>query len=350
MQTRREIVAAQIDHIETGFVPYRIDFDKDAAKKMDDHFGNGDWRKEIVPCIDFIDGTFDTWDNMKPIDPQRPDRYGDPYGSTWIWNDTIASVEHPILEKIPLEEYRWPTLEDFWWPEKEQGILKRALEDNGQYKVGSIGAGWYELSWRLTGVEEALMMMVSEPEEYEEIVEGLDRLLNQFTDTIVKLPFDAIMLFDDWSDQRGCIMGTDRWRRFYKERLARIYEKIHRAGKKVVNHVCGSVAPLIPDLIEIGLDVLESCQPEADNMNPYELKRKYGDKLAFWGGLGVQQMVPYGTPDEIRHEIRRLRTEMSAGGGYILASSKELNRAVPVENLLAVYETVTEENWKLTAG
>jgi uroporphyrinogen-III decarboxylase len=79
----------------------------------------------------------------------------------------------------------------------------------------------------------------------------------------------------------------------------------------VIHHSCGSVAEIMPDIIEIGMDVLESVQPEAAGMNPYELKKKWGDKITFWGCLGSQSIIPFGTPEEIHREVRRLRKEMS---------------------------------------
>ena len=98
----------------------------------------------------------------------------------------------------------------------------------------------------------------------------------------------------------------------------------------------------MPDIVEIGLDVLESVQPEAAGMNPYELKRRWGDKITFWGGLGSQSTIPFGTPQEIRGEIRKLRREMSSGGGYILAPAKPIRPETPLENAIAVYEAFLE--------
>jgi len=92
----------------------------------------------------------------------------------------------------------------------------------------------------------------------------------------------------------------------------------------------------MPDIIEIGPDVLQSIQPEA--MNPYELKRKWGDKITLWGGLGSQSVIPFGTPDAILAEVRRLCEEMSPGGGYILGPAKALQPETPTENAAAVLE------------
>lgn len=101
---------------------------------------------------------------------------------------------------------------------------------------------------------------------------------------------------------------------------------------------------ILPDVIEIGLDVYQSVQPEAKNNNPYELKQKYGDKITFWGGLGSQKMIPYGPPVEIKAEVKRLCAEMGKGGGYILGPAKEIQPQTPDENIAAVVEAFIEQS------
>ena len=115
-------------------------------------------------------------------------------------------------------------------------------------------------------------------------------------------------------------------------------------GKYVLTHCCGGIDKILPDVIEIGLDVYQSVQPEAKNNNPYDLKQKYGDKITFWGGLGSQQMIPYGTPSEIKDEVRHLRKEMSKGGGYILGPAKEIQPDTPDENIAAVIEAFIDQS------
>jgi uroporphyrinogen decarboxylase len=111
----------------------------------------------------------------------------------------------------------------------------------------------------------------------------------------------------------------------------------------VLTHCCGSIEEILPDLIEIGLDVYQSVQPEAANSNPYDLKRKYGDRMTFWGGLGSQSTIPFGTPEGIRAEVARLCREMGRGGGYILSGSKHLQPETPTENAAAVVEAFLEQ-------
>jgi uroporphyrinogen decarboxylase len=144
------------------------------------------------------------------------------------------------------------------------------------------------------------------------------------------------MVTDDYGDQRGIGIGPERWRTFIKPRLARLYERIHGAGKKTFHHTCGNVFDIIPDLIEIGLDVLQSVQPET--MPVYEIKRLYGKDICLWGGLGTQRLLPFGTPQEIRKEARRLKRELGRNGGYIFSSAKPILPEVPVENAVALIE------------
>jgi uroporphyrinogen decarboxylase len=123
-----------------------------------------------------------------------------------------------------------------------------------------------------------------------------------------------------------------------------MYRQVHDAGAYTLSHCCGSVAEIMPDLIEIGLDVLESVQPEAANMNPYELKRRYGKEITFWGCLGSQSTIQHGPPEAIKAEVARLCREMGAGGGYILAPAKALQPGTPLQNAAAVVEAFLEQS------
>jgi uroporphyrinogen decarboxylase len=249
------------------------------------------------------------------------------------------------MYNVAPQDYVWPTLQDFYWPERAE-ILKQWNENrpNDKFSMLDMGAGYWEHMWRLLGAEEALMITVEDPDTFDFMLDGLDKLFHQFLDIMVQYPVDAILISDDWCDQRSCMMGPERWRKHIKPRLEKLYRKIHDHGILTVNHVCGNVTPLLGDLVEIGLDVLESVQAEA--MDPFEAKKQYGDRISFWGGFGVQHIPVQGTPEQVRTEIRKLRTQMSKGGGYVMAPAKPLSTAIPVENLAAAYETFVEENHK----
>ena len=187
------------------------------------------------------------------------------------------------------------------------------------------------------------MDAAANPGFYDELVEQVANHQLAMLDRLLDLSVDGVMFSDDWGYQDGVLLGPERWRRFVKPRLARLYARVHRADKLVLTHCCGSIDEILPDAIEIGLDVYESVQPEAKNSNPYELKRKYGDRITFWGGLGSQSTIPFGTPDEIRAEVGRLCREMGKGGGYILAPAKGLQPETSTQNAAAVVEAFLEQ-------
>ena len=195
----------------------------------------------------------------------------------------------------------------------------------------------------LGGFVNALLDIVAHPDFYEELIERLTDHQMEIVERLLTLPVDGILFADDWSYMQGVLVGAERWRRIFKPRLARLYRRVHEAGKFMLAHCCGSIEEILPDLIEIGLDVYQSVQPEARNNSPYELKRKYGDRITFWGGLGSQSTIPFGTPDDIRAEVARLCREMGRGGGYVLCPAKPLQPETPTENAAAVVEAFLQQ-------
>jgi len=339
--TPRDIVKAQIAHQETTVVPYTLSFEGDVAERLDAHYGGADWREKLIPYMVTVSAV-----ETNPQDPIDDAHTRDGYGGIWRVDRRPWHLERPPLAAPSFDGYDFPKPESFFRPEqKEQGF--RICEANqDKFLVGGLGWGLFERSWNLRGFENALMDAIAEPDFYAEMLDRLTDLYLAFVEYTAELPIDAILFGDDWGDQRGVILGPERWRKFIKPRWARIYQAVHDAGKIAMSHSCGSVADILPDIIEIGLDVLESCQPEAAGMNPYELKKAYGDQITFWGCLGSQSTIPWGTPDAIHAEVDRLRTEMGRGGGYILAPAKGLQPETSTENAAAVVEAFAAGNPK----
>ena len=138
-------------------------------------------------------------------------------------------------------------------------------------------------------IEETLADCAIEEDFCTELLDHMTALCLGWIKACADIPADGIMLGDDWGDQRGVLIGPARWKKFFKPRYARVFKTIHDQGKVALLHCCGSV------------------QPEAAGMNPYELKRGWGETITFWGCLGSQSTIPFGTPTELREEIRRLR-------------------------------------------
>ena len=166
--------------------------------------------------------------------------------------------------------------------------------------------------------------------------EMLERLLADHKDRI-----DAIGISDDCGGERGMFISPEHWRRFLKPRHRRLYERIREAGKYAYLHTCGNVTPNIPDLIDIGLNMLQPIQPEA--MDIFELKRRFGRDLCLVGGVSTQRALAFGSPDVVRKEVRACLRGMAPGGGYIMAPAKSIMPGVPIENAAALIEAMSRQ-------
>jgi uroporphyrinogen decarboxylase len=336
--TPREVVLEQIHHRETQPVPFTLGVDPEVAERLDAHYGDPSWRGRLTPYMATC-GAID----RRGCEAMGDGYERDPFGSVWRTDQRPFHLEEPGLERPSLEGYTFPSAESFIDP----GFVEKAkqLVERQSASFTRIGLGWglWESYWGIRGFENAMMDCVAEPTFFAELLDRLTDLYLEQVAACAGIPADAIMFGDDWGDQRGVMMGPDRWREFLKPRYARIYEAARAQGKLVISHCCGSVAEIMPDIIEIGQDVLESVQPEAIGMDPYELKAKWGGEITFWGGLGSQSTIPFGTPDEIREEVSRLCGEMGRGGGYILAPAKSLQPETPTENAVAVLEAFTNQ-------
>jgi uroporphyrinogen decarboxylase len=335
--TPRDCVLDAIHHRQPAVVPYSLGFEGDIEQQLDEYYGGTDWKKRLVRFITHVSAV-DT-DLKTTLDATHNQ---DAYGGIWRTDRLPWHLEKPPLAQPSFEGYTFPSPETFYRPDWKQQGFETCAQHQDTFLVGSLGWGLFERSWNLRGFETLLLDTVENPGFFEEALDRIMELYLTFVDYTCELPVDAILFGDDWGDQRGIIIGPKRWRKFLKPRWARIYEAVHRHGKVVMHHSCGSVADIMPDLIEIGMDVLESVQPEAAGMNPYELKRKWGDKMTFMGCLGSQSTIPFGTPASIRAEVARLRAEMGQGGGYILSPAKPLQPGTPLENAVAVVEAFAQ--------
>ncbi len=151
---------------------------------------------------------------------------------------------------------------------------------------------------------------------------------------------DGMLLGSDWGSQLDLLMSPAAWEDMIRPGEQKEYDLVHSYGKDVWIHSCGNITKIIPSLIEMGVDVLNPIQPEA--MDIEKLKSEYGDRISFWGGVGTQKILPMGTAEEVKEEVRRLRELMSPGGGYVLAPSQEIQGDVPADNIIAFIEAAKE--------
>jgi uroporphyrinogen decarboxylase len=207
---------------------------------------------------------------------------------------------------------------------------------------GDLECSMFETAWYLVGLEKLLSDMATN----EAYVSGLlDRLVDLSTRTgleLIRRGADVIWAGDDFGTQAGMLVSPIMWRRVFKPRIRAMFEafRSEKPDIKLAWHSCGSIVPIIPDFIEIGLDVVNPIQPRGKGMEPHFLKREYGRDLVFFGGLDIQELLPRGTVQDVEDEVRRLVDILGEGGGDILAPAHNVQDDTLTDNIFAVFEAV----------
>jgi uroporphyrinogen decarboxylase len=200
----------------------------------------------------------------------------------------------------------------------------------------------FECAWLLRGLEDLLVDFVIHPTLAAALLDKLTASGIESATRLARAGVDILLTGDDVGTQRGMLMSPKMWRKWLKPRLAEIIAASKGAKPDLIifYHSDGDIEPIIPELIEIGVDVLNPVQPEC--MDPVHLKREYGGELAFWGTIGTQTTMPFGTPDEVKATVVERIETVGQGGGLLLAPTHVLEPDVPWENIAAFFEAIDE--------
>jgi len=203
--------------------------------------------------------------------------------------------------------------------------------------IGSSQISMFEAAWYLRGLEQFMMDLALEPDYAGALLDKVMQFPLGAARKYAELGADMLWFGDDISSQQGMILSPEMWRAFLRPRYAALFATTKRAKPdiKIAYHSCGNCIAILDDLVEIGLDVLNPLQPMA--INPFAIKKRYGKRLALFGGLCVQHVMPYGTPDEVRATAHKLKAECGTGGGYILAPAHHIQADTPLANIRAFY-------------
>ena len=207
---------------------------------------------------------------------------------------------------------------------------------------GELTSTIFETAWAIRGFEETLTDLALNPDIVETLFERLTELRVIEARQMAKAGVDVLRLGDDVAGQTGMLMSPKMWRRWLKPRMAKIIAaaKTIKPDIHIFYHSDGDCRAIIPELIEIGVTVLNPIQPEC--MDPAQLKIEYGDRLAFWGAIGTQSTMPFGTPEQVRAVVKERIETVGQGGGFLIAPSHVLEPEVPWENVIAFIKAVQE--------
>ena len=242
---------------------------------------------------------------------------------------TYTYIYHP-LKHIPLDEYIWPEVDESCISEIKK--IRKKYEDFCLY--GGVTHMW-EVAWKLTGFESMMIMLFREPWKVEKILDGLHKIRMKQAKLLCEAGVDVIVDGDDVGMQKSMMISPSIWRKFLKPRYRELIQLSHRGNAFFLFHSDGWIEPIIPDLIEIGVDILNPVQPEC--MDPAEIHQKYGEKLCFDGTISIQRTLPFGKVEDVINEVK-LRIKTIGYTGLILGPSHAIQPETPIENIIALYE------------
>lgn len=328
---KRERVIAAINHRTTDILPHQIYLTREAEERVAQYLNDDNF-------VDTLGNHVEKYHYCGfPTEvSEKPGYFKDDFGV--LWNRNGIDKEVGVVEGQVIPE---PSLKNFSLPELDEKRIRaeyEAIINRGQdtFKAGNIGICLFERAWSLVGMENLLMYMVTEPGFVHGLIDRITEYNLQIIDIVFEYDFDAFFFGDDWGYQNGLIMGPNYWRTFIKPGVARMYERVKSYGKYIQQHSCGNIYDIIPDLIKIGADIYQTVQPEVYDLK--KIKREFGDNIAFNGGISVQSLLPFGSPDEVKRVARETMDIMGQNGGYIAAPTHVITHDVPPENVVALVE------------
>jgi uroporphyrinogen decarboxylase len=260
----------------------------------------------------------------------------DEWGITWLKDGIYNSVvRHPLkdLSYAEIEKYPFP---DPYEPNRYKYLKEILVKYGEEYFIGAdVSGSLFEPAYHLRGMEDLMVDMLTGDETAGIILDKIMDFTLKTALECVRLGVDWIWLGDDLGSQQNMLMSPELWREYFKPRMAKIIAEIKRERPDipVAYHSCGSMSPVIPDLVEIGVNVLNPIQESAAGMNQREIKEKYGTKLALMCGLDTQTFLIKATANEVKAELARLERDLGGNGGYILAASHHIQPDTPIENI-----------------
>ncbi len=379
MNSRERILTA-LDHQESDLVPFDLagstwtGITNGAYQKLLAFLGKDpeepDWsdvvQQIVIPSNDILEllgvdtrGLFPLTSHNWNVHQKLTDR-----GENWEYHDEwgfthnfpkkggfwFSLVKHPMEDIEPdinaIPGYNWPQATD---KERIKGLREKAILFRNENKIvmlKGLCAGIFEMQQRFRGMTNALVDPFLYPEFSDSLIGKLADLKIEFWKmALAELGdvVDVIAEADDYGTQESQLIDPEHFRSFYKPHIARIISEMKKSAPsaKIMFHSCGNVRPLIPDFIEMGIDVLNPVHVNAAGMEPYQLKKDFGKDIVFWGGgVDTQKILANGTPAEVKADVMKNIDALAPGGGFVFAAVHNIQSEVPPGNIMAMIESL----------
>lgn len=329
--TERDRVLQTIAHRQTDIVPYNLDLTGDVYERLADFFGDEDFYAKT--------GSHLAQERNESFEKVDDHRIRDMFGAVWLLDQ---EGDFGVVENCLLEE---PNLDNYQFPEPDEKLIrekcKRLEKQTNKFRMYIIGFSMFERAWTLRSMEKFLMDFILEKNFAHTLLDRIAEYNMKVINIVAQYDIDCLFFGDDWGQQKGLIMGPDIWREFIKPRRKKEYAYVKSKGMYVAQHSCGDIYDIFPDLIDIGMDIYNTFQPEIYDVK--KVKAEFGNDLTFYGGVSTQNVLPFGTVDDVKAQTRALINVMGKNGGYICAPTHAIPNDVPTENILALLEVLQKQ-------
>ncbi len=347
--TSKARVLSAVNHIETDRPPIQIYTTPEIEIVLREYFKPVDYLEALNVDFRYVGPV-----SIKEVRKASPDSGVDEYDIWGIGYKQVAystggmyteAVDLPFARMQNMDDvnnYPWPSTDDF-----DYSTIAEQIDRVSDYAICYGGPGVPDIIngvSRGRGMEQVLIDIVTDDEVGVAII---DRCVDFHYDCCCRAleagkgGIDILWLGEDLGTQKGPTISPDTFDRFFRPRLQRFIDLAHDYGAKAMMHSCGSTRLLQSRLIEMGLDILDSVQPEPVGMDPEELKRDFGRQLTYCGMISTQVTLPYGSVEECRAEARHRIDVVGKGGGYIFSPAHAIQPDTPLVNILAIYEEAT---------
>ncbi len=338
---RRDRILTTLAHREPDRVPISFDIYPDEQRALCDSYGVTDlealYRKTGIEA-------FSVW---RPdwaalpvyIGPPRPGVTA--HDSTYGCWGKVGERIYPLAGRR-LDEYRWPTVADFDFSRLAADLAAIRGQDRTAAS-GHASPGWLH-HVQMRGYEHALLDVLDDGWMADYMARNHAFFIPYF-ETLFRNAdglIDIIRADEDLGGHDNMLISPRLWRKWYKPLWQEILAICHRHGARVWLHSCGFCRSVVPDFIEIGADILNPIPPYVRGSDPLDMKRTFGDRLVFDGGVDQMRVLVQGTPDDVRAEVRQRIAELAPGGGYLLGPSQVITRDIPLPNLVAMLEAALD--------
>ncbi|MDX9946481.1 MAG: uroporphyrinogen decarboxylase family protein [Bacteroidales bacterium] len=376
----RERIIEALNHREPDGIPFDLagttwtGITNGAYQKLRHHLGfspdEPEWadviQQIVIPSTDILDLLDIDTRGLFPLTSHNWDVYARlrDMGDRWEYNDEwgfrhhfpkengywFSLVGHPMENSIPdtglIDIYNWPDPSD---PARIKGLRERAVRFREEGKLvilKGLCAGIFEMQQRIRGVSNAMVDSFLYPEFSDRLIGKLADLKIEFWQPALSELADVVDVVaeaDDYGTQESQLIAPDHFRQYYKPHISRIINAIREIAPKakIMFHSCGNIRPIIPDFIEMGIDIINPVHINAEGMEPYQLKKDFGKDLVFWGGgVDTQKVLPAGSPSEVTDDVKRNIDALAPGGGFVFSTVHNIQAEVPALNIISMLKAI----------